>query len=292
MRRSLIALAIVLAPTSVHAFCRTTTVGVPPDFQPSIDQCWDKGKPLYWKNACTGYSLQENASRQVSFNDASDQMARAFSRWTGKSCPSDPQGTRVSIDVRDVGPVQCTQVQYNKDSGNTNVIIFRDDAWPHADPTNTLGLTTVTYNPDTGEIYDADMEINSFSAKLSLVDPVPLDGFDFGSIVTHEAGHFLGLAHSGDSHATMFAQYRPGSTAMRELAPDDVEGICAVYRPDGTRVTAAGSLLAEPCDPTPRRGLRSECRAAKGCNASGGMFDLSHVMLVMWTLFRARRKNA
>jgi hypothetical protein len=281
-------MAVLLAPCVASAFCRTTTVSVAPDFSPSIDQCWDKGKPLYWKNACTGYSVQQAASRQVSYNAASEQMARAFSRWTGKSCTSDPQGSRVSIDVRDLGPVACSLVQYNKDTGNTNVIMFRDDAWPHNDPNNTLALTTVTYNPDTGEIYDADMEINTFGAKVTLTDPVPMDGYDFASIVTHEAGHFLGLAHSGDEHATMFAQYQPGSTTKRELAPDDVLGICAAYRPDGTRATADGPLTADPCDPTPRRGLKSECKVNKGCNASAGAPDPIWALAVALYLVRRR----
>ncbi len=283
-----IVLWALAVPSAAGAFCRTTTVGVAPDFSPSIDMCWDKGKPLYWKNACTGYTLQQSASRQVSFNAASEQVARAFSRWTGKSCTSGSQGSRVSIDVRDLGPVGCTQVQYNKETGNANIIMFRDDAWPHADPNNTLALTTVTYNPETGEIYDADMEINTFGAKVTLTDPVPADGYDFSSIVTHEAGHFLGLGHSGDQHATMFAQYQPGSTTKRELAPDDVLGICTAYRPDGTRATVAGNMLADPCDPTPRRGLKNECKVNKGCNASGGPPDAAWSLVVLAMLVSRR----
>jgi hypothetical protein len=286
-----LAFAIVfLAPAVASAFCRTTTVSIAPDFSPSIDMCWTQGKPLYWKNACTGYSVNQTASRQVSFNDANEQMARAFSRWTGKSCAANPEGSRVSIDVRDLGPVACAQVQYNKTDGNANIIMFRDDAWPHNDPNNTLALTTVTYNPDTGEIYDADMEINTFGAKVTLTDPVPADGYDFASIVTHESGHFLGLAHSGDEHATMFAQYQPGSTTKRELAPDDVLGICAAYPPDGTRVTAAGPLPADPCDPTPRRGLKSECKVSKGCNLAGA--DPSNFMWVLALFFLRRGRPA
>ena len=295
MRASVAALAAIACAAwagSAAAFCRTTTVSVAPDFQPSIDQCWTKGKPLYWKNACVGYSLQSDASRQVSFNDASDAMARAFTRWTGKTCPGEPSD-RVSIDVRDVGPAKCNQVQYNKDQGNANVIMFRDDGWPHNDPNNTLALTTVTYNPDTGEIYDADMEINTFTVRVSIADPVPADGYDFASIVTHEAGHFLGLAHSGDAHATMFAQYRPGSTAMRELAPDDVSGVCSAYRPDGSRATAVGNAPAEPCDPTPRRGRQSECRVSKGCAiGDGGGGDALAALFVFAGLARWRRRRA
>src|SRR5262249_51371510 len=142
--------------------------------------------------------------------------------------------SRVSIDVRDLGPVSCDQVQYNPDQGNQHVIVFRDDVWPHNDASNTLGLTTVTYDPDSGEIYDADMEINA-TVPLSTTDPVPAGGYDFESIITHEAGHFLGMAHSGDDRATMFAHYTPGSSTLRVLAADDVAGICSVYRPGGDR---------------------------------------------------------
>jgi MYXO-CTERM domain-containing protein len=268
---TLAALAALALAAPAGAFCRTTTVSVAPDFQPSPDQCWDQGKPLFWKNACVGYSVQKDASRQIAYDDASEAAARAFSRWTGKTCPGDAGGSRVSIDVRDRGPVECKLVQYNKTTGNANIIMFRDDSWPHADPDNTLALTTVTFNPETGEIYDADMEVNTRGQKMTVVDPVPADGFDFGSIVTHEAGHFLGIAHSGDSNATMYASYRPGSTRMRELAPDDVNAICAVYRADGTRDTADGPLPAEPCDPTPRRGFLTTCGSSKGgCAATPG----------------------
>jgi len=211
----ILSLLVVLASEGgAYAFCRTTTVSVPAEFQPSVNACWSKGNPLFWKNACVGYSINKDASRQVSFDDASQTITRAFTKWTSASCATDGTSqSRASIDVRDIGPVECGVVQYNQDFGNQHVIVFRDDTWPHNDVNNTLALTTVTFNPDTGEIYDADMEINTFQQKVTLTDPVPLDGYDFASIVTHETGHFLGLAHSGDSHATMFASYKPGSTS-------------------------------------------------------------------------------
>jgi hypothetical protein len=136
---------------------------------------------------------------------------------------------------------------------------------------NTLALTTVTFNPDTGEIYDADMEINTYQQRVTVTDPVPSDGYDFASIVTHETGHFLGLAHSGDLHATMFAHYQPGSTAMRNLTADDVAGICTVYRPNGQRTVAGGDTVPEDaCDPTPRHGYTSVCTPSqkKGCTGN------------------------
>jgi hypothetical protein len=162
--------------------------------------------------------------------------------------------------------------------GNQHVIIFRDDGWPYPnDANNTLGLTTLTVDADTGEIYDADMEINS-TVALSVAGPVPPGGIDFLSIITHEAGHFFGLAHSGDMQATMFAQYTPGSTYGRNLASDDADGICTIYPPGGTRAVdptvADGGLVPEDkCDPAPRHGLQSPCAvgpaAARGCSVVG-----------------------
>ena len=253
------AIALCASPRA-SAFCRTTTEPIAADFDPDAGVCWSEGKPLYWKNACVGYSLQRDASRQVALEDASQAITTAFTKWTSTPCPTDGTGTsRTSIDVRDIGPVECGLVQYNQDQGNQHVIVFRDDTWPHNDVNNALALTTVTFNPDTGEIYDADMEINTHDQHVTLVDPIPADGFDFASIVTHETGHFLGMAHSGDKRATMFAHYNQGAIAMRNLTSDDVSGICTIYRPDGTRTSAAGPIPEDACDPTPRHGFSSAC---------------------------------
>jgi hypothetical protein len=128
----------------------------------------------------------------------------------------------------------------------------------------------VTFDPDTGELYDADMEINATtSVPLTVSGPVPPGGYDFESIVTHETGHFLGMAHTPDARATMYARYVQGSTSMRDLSEDDVSGICAAYPPDGSRTTSVGSPVAEGvCDPTPRHGFSTQCGAPqKGCSA-------------------------
>ena len=302
MRRSSVAVGatlIALATWSgdASAFCRTTTSPVPADFQPSAAQCWTNGLPLWWRNACVGYSLQKDASRQISYDDASRIIFAAFLKWTSTACPSDGTGTsRVSIDVHDEGAVTCGTVQYNSDQPNQHVIVFRDDTWPHNDANNTLALTTVVFNPDTGEIYDADMEINTAQQKLTVNDPVPADGYDFSSIVTHETGHFLGMAHSGDSHATMFAHYQPGSTTLRSLTSDDVGGICSIYPPDGTRavaksVTPSGKVASEACSPVPRHGFGTDCASAakKGCaispiGASGANDEGARVILSVATI--------
>lgn len=264
--------------TPAHAFCRTSTCPLPADWDPSVEGACVPGDfaqiceapptsvtpvPLWWRNACVSYDVQEDASQQIPYDVADMVAAESFSKWTGTMCASGNQTGRVSIDVRDFGPVACNQVQYNENQGNQHVIIFRDQGSTDFDSTNTLGLTTVTFNPDTGEIYDADIEINS-SKSLSVTVPVPSDGYDFPSIMTHEAGHFLGMAHSVSSQTTMYAQYTQGTITKRILSADDMAGICSIYPPDGTRavatsVAANGFLTEDACDPTPRHGFQSEC---------------------------------
>ena len=283
-----------------QAFCRTTTVSVTADYDP-VNGCWAQGYVLWWRNACVGYSVDRAASRQVTLTQAEQMMATAFAKWTGTACASHSgSGSRVSIDVRDEGPAECAAVQYNQTQGNQHVIFFHDDVWPYHDSANTLALTTVTFDPTTGELYDADMEINA-TVPLALTDPIPEDGYDFQSIVTHESGHFLGLAHSGDVRATMYAHYNPGTTSMRNLTEDDVSGICAAYPPDGTRTTSVGSpIAADACDPTPRHGYSTTCaQPSQGClhmsvgparPPDSGVVVLA-VSTLLFTCLRRRRRE-
>ena len=260
------------APTEAHAYCRTTTTELPPTYSPTRG-CFDEGLYVFWKNACVGYSVQRSASKSIPFEEATRIIDAAFATWMKTTC--DATGLAPGISVSNLGPAQCASVRYNSDGPNQNLIVFRDQNWPYHDKYNTLGLTTVTFNADTGEIYDADMEINASEHNLSTTDRVPANGFDLASVVTHEAGHFFGLAHATDSDATMFASYRPGSVSLRTLAPDDVQGICAIYPDDSTRtvsqvVSPTGTVLADACDPTPRHGFTTACSApsSDGCTCA------------------------
>lgn len=266
-RRARLAAALVLAvglswSVDASAFCRTHTGKIPADF--AIGQCFDQGLPLFWKNTCVGYSLSTHVSAQISLEAATTIAARAFARWTGTSCSTDgTTGSRTSIDARDLGPVDCATNTYVSGKANQHVIFFADAAWPYGDQSNTLGKTFVTFNADTGEIYDADMAINTHEYRVTTQDPVPKDGYDLDSIITHEAGHFLGLAHSDNHQAVMYPTYNAGATNMRNLTNDDITGVCSIYHPDGQRVVfdnSGGQLTkGDACDPTPRGGLQSAC---------------------------------
>lgn len=257
--------ALLVSASSAHAYCRTTTVGIPANYNPQNGGCFEQGLYLFWRNACVSYSISQQASRSVPFADATRIIDAAFATWPASTCAD---GGQPGISISNSGSSSCTEVRYNADSSNQNLIVFRDDGWPYNDAFSTLGLTTVTFNAETGEIFDADMEINSSQRNLSIEDRVPANGFDLASVVTHEAGHFYGLAHATNAKATMFAAYKPGTDELRTLSEDDVDGLCAIYPDAQTRVVSpkvspTKTIVAEACNPAPRRGFTPLCVAPK-----------------------------
>lgn len=259
-----IAVLTLALPRTSQAYCRTTTKDIPADYNPMAKGCFTEGLPLFWRGACIGYSVNSQASTRVSFVAATRIIDEAFATWNAITC-GEAHGA-FGISAQNVGPVTCSEVRYNKTRPNQNVLVFRDKGWNSADSANTLGLTTVSYDVFTGEIYDADIELNSTDKNLTTSNSVPTNGYDLLSIVTHEAGHFLGLAHAADPSATMFASYRPGSDELRTLTADDVSGVCAIYpstmeRRVDTSVSPGGTMTAKACDFTARHGFSTECEA-------------------------------
>jgi hypothetical protein len=256
-------LAACLASSGAHAFCRGVTSTPPAGYDPGASGCFAPSGSgvfeLYWKNLCTGYSLQQDASplRHVTLDQATQIAAQAFARWSAASCSGGAPG----ITAHDEGPVACGLVEYDTSGPNQHVIVFRDRGWPYSDSSNTIGLTTITFDATDGEIFDADIEINSHDYALSTTPAAPYGSYDLAGVLTHEAGHFLGLAHSTNAGAVMYAHYRPGETI---LTPDDVQGVCSIYPHGGTRTTSAGALTGETCDATPRHGFTAQCMGADG----------------------------
>ncbi len=243
-------LGFVMASASpASAFCRSSTCRDVPvcDNDPNVDpNCI----PLVWKRPCVGVSLQAQASEQVPWDIANAIVTRAFAVWEEPVCDPVTSG-KPNIHVENMGPVECELVQYNSRAANSNLVVFRDQNWPHPSGPHNIALTTVTYDVRTGEIFDADMEVNSAGFGFTTGD---MDvQTDLLSVITHEAGHFLGLTHSDDVNATMFANYTTGNIGPRTLAVDDLNGVCAVYPPVDPPVDKA------TCNPIPRHGFSPAC---------------------------------
>jgi Matrixin/Putative peptidoglycan binding domain len=71
----------------------------------------------------------------------------------------------------------------------------------------------------------------------------PPTGFDFLTVAIHEVGHTLGLEHSADPTAVMFAFY---SGLRRTLRTDDINGIRAIYGNQSTKSTLSDTSITSP----------------------------------------------
>jgi hypothetical protein len=259
-------LALGLALSSpAFAFCRTRTCqpkkeNCPPrdPTQPRLG-CTDSGKELFRKSSCVSFNVQELGSpRRGIDGERFEQIVRdAFDRWLNADCGG---GAHPSIAAESLGTVSCNEVQYNCTHGNANIFLFEDENWTATDAADAYALTTVWFVPSSGEIRDVDVEINGTQSQLDWDNP--RDGVNLPSIVTHEVGHFLGLAHSPeDASAVMRWQYDYQSDDLRTLTADDIAGICAIYPPDR-------AVSSDDC--SPRNGLASDCGPGDGthCAAS------------------------
>ena len=250
---------LVFWPAVASGYCRTTTcdpraMAAKDACVLDDDLCEINGEPLFWVSSCVSLAVHESGSprRGISFDKARELALQAMGRWLEVDC----RGERPSLELLDLSPALCGEGEYNPDNANANVLLFRDDIWPHEGPGATLALTVLTFNTVTGEIYDADIEVNSFHGELTL-NGEP-SGYDLLSILTHEAGHFLGFAHSWVPGSTMREGGLLGDTSMRTLAADDADGMCAVYPPNRTTRSS---------DCHPRHGFSPECapNESRGC---------------------------
>lgn len=288
-------IAIAAAPRA-GAYCRSTACPGQEDGSTDGHVCVpeqpdDCGKPLVWRQPCVGFNVVSKASKQIDYADAEIALTLAFAAWTRTPC----EGGTPSIEVYPLGEVACASIEYNQHAGNTNALIFQDQYWPHETDSglgtaDTLALTTVTYDVDKGEIYDADIEVNTANNRFSLSDVPEPDDVDLQAVLTHEAGHFLGLAHSAELFSTMFPDYTRGTTTIRELAPDDQLAICAAY-------PVKRKTVGE-CTAIPRHGFAPECEvdqtyvkcsAAPASSSAGGAWALAIAAVIAARRVTARR---
>lgn len=259
--------------------------------------CIVSGIPLAWPDRCLSFGTQEDGSpkQHISYDTADRIFGSVFATWMSADCGGDTHPSFRMYDIgAPVGGIVCDRPEFNDSDPNASVWMFRDDSWPYYDENATLGLTTVQYEKNTGVILDADVEINSFGTVLSTSDTNIQN--DLASIATHEAGHFLGLSHSSDEDATMYAKYVPKSLDIRSLAPDDIAAICATYPPDRN--------VPECTAPYPPHGFSRYCGSgqdpASGCAVApksgedSGEYDEFALFLVAGAVFgmRVRRRRA
>ncbi len=154
------------------------------------------------------------------FSTARDAISAAFSSWQGAS------GNGITYQFAG----QSHSGSDGQDGQNTI-------SWlPISAGTRRIrsGKPSSPSTADSGEIFDADVELNTATPLRVLPagedNPSDPNG-DLQAVATHEAGHLSGLAHENTlgPQVVMFFEDTTGNTTHRNLTPDDQAGIQAIY---------------------------------------------------------------
>ena len=290
--RSLAAVALLAAALPAAAFLRETSE----PGNPGAGTC------LWWGGRNVPVLVNASGVDQTSCAspvDAENAVTTAVASWgnatrTGETSPC--------TDFTFVPGGATSKIAVGNDG--VNLIVFRKglcaagqnpnvaNCWPHGDGT-TIALTTTSFDPVTGRIFDSDVEIyatNGTTGK-NLSCAVSATGVDIQSVLTHEAGHMLGLDHVctpefGPAYnmppwcptgQSPIMSPQVGSASARALAPDDVNGVCTIYPKGAATVTCPA--------------VQSKKASGGGCDSAGGAGLLGIAGLLGAWRRRGRRRG-
>jgi hypothetical protein len=214
----------------VYGYCRTNACELDRSMRDIYNQttcqrdengCVIERASTTWPSPCLEYVVQDQGSTvaQLGADQVQRMVQAAFDVWRSAQCPG---GGTPGFIATFQGFASCNQRETlcGGFAANMNTIMFHDQDWPH-DPA-TLAVTTPAGSSRTGELVDADMELNANAADYKREE-----GF---IVLTHEIGHFLGLTHSSNPDALMYYAYQ-SLPLDNLLSPDDIAGICEIFPP-------------------------------------------------------------
>ena len=232
---SLCCALLMTVSNSAHSFECTRTKNY--DF---VSLRWEQAAPIQ-------LAVRANPNRRTDIVLLENALEASLSSWSEPSCSS--------LEFEYIGEVSADRPL----SEVSQVISIAED-WQADD--SVVGLTTMTYTDKTGLIRYGKIELNE--VDFIFIDALP-DGsctfsrqYDLQSVLTHEIGHLIGLAHLsvedalereelGEDPATMSRAVDSCTIDFRTLEADDLEAACYVY-PAGQSSRSCATL---PLQQTP-----------------------------------------
>jgi hypothetical protein len=256
------------APIRALAFAlvvATVVLGASPPAAAFVRYVTDDNAPFTWTQVSVPLTAYTNDFTQTSMTcaEVANAVQQAAAAWSA--------GSNACTYLELVPTLSTAATPLAVNDGH-NTLIFHSTVWCHVGAngncdlpydSSALAVTTDTANTATGQIYDADVEVNLVDYRWAdvVADPSLASAMDLQNALTHELGHLIGLDHScfdsltsasgvrpdGDDGqpipdcatapvdvqaTTMFPSATPGDVQKRTLAPDDQKAVCTIYPVD------------------------------------------------------------
>jgi hypothetical protein len=242
-----VALAVAGLALPAHAY---RTAADLPDF--------DGTPKVRWPSDTVEYVLNAEVPGGMSIDSVASTVQQALSAWTEPNCSV--------LKFRSAGTTSAKA----RPGDGLNTIQWVSRQWSEDGfPPDAAALTDLQYEQQSDgawSIVEADLYLNA--ERYQWVEaPAASDHQNLLSVVTHEAGHILGLLHPcepggadgapacdsnpGFAETTMYPFY---SAEQATLADDDIAGACFLY--SGSRCEVDGCRPGRTCTP---EGCRVEC---------------------------------
>jgi hypothetical protein len=267
--------ALLLCSGGASAYSREEVAGQPGTF-------------LFWANRVISYSINRRGSADLSIVDVRGAIKRAFFSWASPSC------TDIDFHFAGLDSTERTNLMLgeNEAPDRKNLIIWHESSWPPpgvSDPSlndKVPAITTLIYDPASGLIYDADIDINGYNFFWTTTDDTTQAAMDLESVMAHEIGHLLGLGHSQEPEATMYATVAQAELKKRSLEKDDLAGVCFVYPFESATPHGAGQG-------TIRNDVQGGCRLVppKSAPEAGPPACLLGLLLLLGLMARRRKSR-
>ena len=211
VRRSLFGLALLIAASSwlASAYVRNQT------FEGNKFRRDDFDNIQFRVNDQTAAGL-ENTDGEIVISAGSspvEAMQAALDNWSAMDSSEVRFARLTSTPSEEARP------------GGEHLVTFADTGANRAVLGNAVAVTLMYWNRD-GVITDTDILFNPAHSYSTNLEP---GTFDIQATMTHEAGHALGLDHSGIIGASMFPVASRASDSLARLSSDDKAFAAAVY---------------------------------------------------------------